>query len=84
MLMMRSIGMERRMRMLKCDGYMMFEGRATVTPRNDKPPYALVGTWLYRPDIDAWCIGYCEEYPWGTTFPREMVSDFVERIGAYA
>ena len=70
--------------MLKCDGYMMFEGRATITPRNDKPPYALVGTWLYRPDIDAWCIGYCEEYPWGTTFPREMVSDFVERIGAYA
>ena len=70
--------MKRRTKMLKCEGYIMFEGRATITPRNDKPPYCLVGTWLYRPDLDMWFIGPCEDAPWGTSFYRDMVSDFVE------
>ena len=44
--------------MLKCDGFKMFHGTATVTPVNGKPPYEMSGTWLYNPEKDYW---YCEQ-----------------------
>ena len=61
--------------MLKCDGYKMFHGSATVTPVNDKPPYTMIGTWLYHPEKKYW---YCEQDTgarWAVGFDPALISD---------
>jgi hypothetical protein len=56
------------MKILKCEGFIMFDGSAIVTPKTDKvKPFILTGTWLYRPDNEAW---YCQ----GRSFSKEIVS----------
>lgn len=58
--------------MLKCEGYKMFYGEATVTPKNDRfPPFAVLGTWLYKPEYDCWYVN-------GSSYPASIVSDFKE------
>ena len=64
--------------MLKCEGYMMFRGRATITPMNENPPYTVNGTWLYRPDTECWYVTPSKKYPWGASFGKDLVSDFHE------
>lgn len=55
--------------MLTCEGYQMFYGSATITPKNHNfEPFELVGTWLYKPEYDCW---YCA----GNSFPAKIVSD---------
>ena len=56
--------------MLKCEGYKMFEGTATVRPVS-LPPFDVTGTWLYKPEYDCW---YCN----GRSFPASIVTDIVE------
>lgn len=59
-------------KMLSCEGYKMFEGTATVTPKNSMfAPMILCGVWLYRPDTRCWYCG-------GRSFPEEIVSNFKE------
>ena len=64
--------------MLKCDGFKMFHGTATVTP-NGKPPYDMTGTWMYHPEKKYW---YCEEDNskvwWAQGVPPKMVSNIRE------
>lgn len=58
--------------MLKCEGYKMFYGEATVTPKNDRfPPIIILGTWLYKPEYDCWYVN-------GSSYPESIVSDFKE------
>lgn len=58
--------------MLKCEGYKMFYGDATVTPKNDKfPARRIRGTWLFKPEWDCWYVN-------GQSFPASIVSDFEE------
>lgn len=58
--------------MLTCEGYKMFYGAATVTPKNPEfKPFEIVGTWLYKPDCDCW---YCA----GHSYMADVVSDFRE------
>ena len=52
--------------MLKCEGYMMFRGTATIAPANGAP-YDVTGDWLYKPEYDCWygggrsfCAAVCE------------------------
>lgn len=53
--------------MLKCEGYMMFKGRATVVPKNEKfPPHEENGTWLYKPEYKCWYVN-------GRSYPAEIV-----------
>ena len=68
--------------MLQCEGYKMFRGRMTVTPgpKATRGPYQLRGTFLYKPDIGYWYVNGDPEYPWGTSVPAEMCSDFVEEM----
>lgn len=63
--------------MLNCDGYKMFKGTVTVTPRNGKAPYDMTGTWLYRPDVNYW---YCEdgEAWWAQGIAPDMMSNIRE------
>ena len=52
---------------LDCEGYIMFIGQVDVTPKNkDITPFALFGTWLYRPDTQCW---YCN----GRSFTKDIV-----------
>lgn len=67
--------------MLKCEGYMMYQGRMTVTPgphAKISGPYQLHGTFLYKPEHDCWYCNGDPQYPWGTSVPAELCSDFVE------
>lgn len=61
--------------MLKCEGYKMFYGAATITPCNPKRPdlrpFDVTGTWLYKPEYDCW---YCA----GASYPADIVSDIRE------
>lgn len=58
--------------MLECEGYKMFYGTATVTPKNPKfPPSTLTGTWLYKPEYDCWYVD-------GQSYMAEIVSDIHE------
>ncbi len=58
--------------MLKCEGYKMFYGAATVTPvTKSLKPIEVIGTWLYKPEYDCW---YCA----GASYPAEIVSDIRE------
>lgn len=45
-------------KILKCDGYKMFHGTATVTPPSGIEPFDMTGTWLYHPEKNYW---YCEQ-----------------------
>ena len=63
---------ERRSAMLKCEGYKMFRGEATVTPKNPQFPVQTIhGTWLYKPEWDCWYVN-------GGSYPAEIVSDIQE------
>ena len=53
------------MKILKCEGYMMFEGKMIITPKNEIPAYTQEGTWLYKPEYDCW---YCK----GHSYPAEI------------
>ncbi len=58
--------------MLECEGYKMFKGEATVTPRFIKfPVEKIFGIWLYKPECDSWYVN-------GRCFLAETVSDFKE------
>ena len=58
--------------MLETEGYKMFCGAATWTPRNPNyPPKIITGTWLYRPDTACW---YCN----GTSYPAYSISNLME------
>lgn len=53
--------------MLSCEGYKMFEGKATVTPTNTKfPPRVEDGVWLYKPEYDCWYVN-------GNSYPAKIV-----------
>lgn len=58
--------------MLKCEGYMMFEGSATIVPVN-RMPYTVSGTWLYKPEHDCWYCG-------GVSYPASIVTDIREEV----
>lgn len=74
--------------MLKCDGYMMFHGTVKVTPANNRPPFDLTGTWLFKP---AWSFGtdelegcwYCKKDDGGfaESYPPDILSDFRDDAG---
>ena len=58
--------------MLRCEGYKMFKGSATITPKNTKlQPERIYGTWLYKPEYDCWYVN-------GQSFQADLVSDIVE------
>ena len=56
--------------MLKCEGYMMFRGTATIAPTNGKP-YDVTGDWLYKPEYHCW---YCN----GSSYPACIVTNIRE------
>ena len=64
--------------MLKCDGFKMFHGSATIHPVNGKP-YVMTGTWLYHPGKNCW---YCEQDNsptfWAVGVTPDIVSDIVD------
>ena len=60
--------------MLKSEGYMMFRGKATIVPKNDKPPYTVTGDWLYKPEHNCWYVG-------GSSYPAEIVTNIREEVG---
>lgn len=42
-------------KILKCQGYKMFEGTMLIVPTNPQfPTMKLQGTWLYKPEYDCW------------------------------
>ena len=55
--------------MLKCEGYKMFHGVMTITPKPvgeyKIPPMDIEGVWLYKPEYDCW---YCN----GSSYPAEI------------
>lgn len=53
------------MKILKCEGYMMFEGKMIINPKNEIPAYTQEGIWLYKPEYDCW---YCN----GHSYPAEI------------
>lgn len=58
--------------MLKCEGYKMFKGTATIKPVNARmKPFKETGTWLYKPEYDCW---YCN----GSSYPAKIVTDIEE------
>lgn len=66
--------------MLKCEGYAMFKGVMTITP---KPigeykiaPMDIEGVWLYKPECDCW---YCK----GNSYPAEICSVKVDETIDY-
>ena len=56
--------------MLKCEGYMMFRGTATIAPANGKP-YDVTGDWLYKPEYGCW---YCN----GHSYPESIIDNIRE------
>ena len=59
--------------MLECEGYKMFRGKGTIVPVNDREPYTITGTWLYKPEWGCWYVG-------GRSFPAEIVEDIEEEV----
>ena len=58
--------------MLKCEGYRMFHGRATIVPVNPKFPVRdEVGDWLYKPEYGCWYVN-------GSSYPESIVKDIVD------
>ena len=58
--------------MLKCEGYKMFYGTATIVPvKTWGPPFEETGTWLYKPEYDCWYVN-------GRSFPADIVTDIRE------
>lgn len=58
--------------MLKCEGYKMFRGKATIIPTNKAfGPFEVYGTWLYKPEYDCW-------YVKGDSYPASIVHDILE------
>lgn len=58
--------------MLKCEGYKMFHGRATIAPKNPKfPARDEVGDWLYKPEYGCWYVN-------GHSYPADIVKDIVD------
>lgn len=59
--------------MLSCEGYRMFRGTVTVTPRKGTgfPAFDVSGVWLYKPEYDCW---YCN----GGSYPAEIVGNIRE------
>lgn len=68
--------------MLKCEGYMMYQGRMTVTPvpSANIEPFVVHGTFLYRPDTECWYVGNDSPERPGSSFGKKICSDFVEQI----
>lgn len=62
--------------MLKCDGYKMFKGTATITPKG-RASYDVTGTWMYRPDVDHWYVEDGKSW-WAQGFDPKMVSNIRE------
>ena len=61
--------------MLKCEGYMMFRGKATIQPvSKSRKSYVEEGDWLYKPEHDCWYVN-------GSSYPAEIVEDIVEEVG---
>ncbi len=58
---------------LKCEGYKMFEGSAEVR-FSGQEPFTVSGVWLYRPDTNCWYVNYCSQFPWGSSFPADVVT----------
>lgn len=63
--------------MLECEGYWMFRGKATVIFPNGKT-FCPTATWLFKPDNNRWYITPCEDFPCGTSFAEESVTEIVE------
>ena len=65
--------------MLTCEGYKMFTGSAKFNPSNPKyQPRVYHGTWLYKPDNNYWYLNGCQDYPFGTSFAADQISDIKE------
>ena len=68
--------------MLQCEGHKMFKGSMVITPKPGamkKEPYRVYGTFLNKPELpNYWFVNDCPDFPWGTSFPAEMLSDFRE------
>lgn len=57
--------------MLKCEGFQMFHGRATVKfPDGNK---TFEGTWMWHPEKRMWFLNGCKEFRYGTSFAPEYV-----------
>ena len=53
-------------KILKCEGYKMFEGKMLITPKNSSfKPFVEEGTWLYKPEWGYW-------YGKGTSYSSEV------------
>ena len=53
--------------MLKCEGYMMFKGKAMVIPASERfPAFMEDGVWLYKPEYDCWYVN-------GRSYPAKIV-----------
>lgn len=58
--------------MLECEGYKMFFGTATVSPKSKMvEPFEVNGTWLYKPEYDCWYVN-------GRSFIADIVSNIKE------
>ena len=59
--------------MMKCEGYKMFYGTATISPKmsSSVEPYEERGTWLYKPEYDCWYVN-------GRSYPAEIVKNIKE------
>ena len=61
--------------MLKCEGYMMFRGTATIRPKSQsRKEYKEHGDWLYKPEWDCWYVN-------GSSYPAEIVENIEEEVG---
>ena len=62
--------------MLKTEGYKMFHGVMTITPKPvgecNIPPTDIDGVWLYKPEYDCW---YCK----GWSYPAEICTIKVDK-----
>ena len=67
--------------MMKCEGYIMYRGRMTVTPVCKAiDPFLVHGTFLYKPDTRCWYVGNDSPEKPGSSFASEICSEFVEQI----
>ena len=66
--------------MLKCEGYKMFHGIMTITPKPvgeyKIPSMDIEGVWLYKPEYDCW---YCN----GSSYPAEICQVKVDETVYY-